>query len=136
MEFLLKSAADIERLEVEAVTERLQYVAKALPLIKSALGGRTALIGFAGLAVDAGQLHDGRRRRQRIHQSQGPVLLGPATLRAAAGEAHAAVAGFLHLQIEAGADAVQIFDSLGGVLSDGDFARRLGALDRSRLSAR
>ena len=48
MEFLLESAADIDRLEVEAVTERLQYVAKALPLVKSALGGRTALIGFAG----------------------------------------------------------------------------------------
>src|SRR5882762_9017923 len=30
MEFLIESAADIERLEVEAVTERLQYVAKAL----------------------------------------------------------------------------------------------------------
>src|SRR3974377_18448 len=40
MEFLLKSSRDIERLEVGAVTERLQYVAKALPLIKSALGGR------------------------------------------------------------------------------------------------
>jgi len=32
-----------------------------------------------------------------------------------------AVANFLHLQIDAGADAVQIFDSLGGVLSDADF---------------
>src|SRR6266404_1207476 len=48
MEFLLNAAADIERLEVEAVTTRLQYVAKALPLVKSALDGRTALIGFAG----------------------------------------------------------------------------------------
>src|SRR5208337_524239 len=48
MEFLLKSAADVERLKVGAVTERLQYVAKALPLIKSALNGRAALIGFAG----------------------------------------------------------------------------------------
>ncbi|HVX56823.1 MAG TPA: uroporphyrinogen decarboxylase family protein, partial [Candidatus Saccharimonadales bacterium] len=48
MEFLLKSAADIDRLDVEAVTERLQYVAQALPMIKSALGGHTALIGFAG----------------------------------------------------------------------------------------
>src|SRR5882757_10984465 len=48
MEFVLNSAADIDRLEVEAVTERLQYVAKALPLIKSSLAGRTALIGFAG----------------------------------------------------------------------------------------
>src|SRR5262249_31105118 len=44
MEFLLKSAADIERLEVQSVTERLQYIAKTLPLIKSGLGGRTALI--------------------------------------------------------------------------------------------
>ena len=32
-----------------------------------------------------------------------------------------AVANFLNLQIDAGADAVQIFDSLGGVLSDADF---------------
>src|ERR1035438_416791 len=37
-----------------------------------------------------------------------------------------AVAGFLQLQIDAGADAVQIFDSLGGVLSDGDFAAASG----------
>ena len=48
MEFLLNSRADIDRLEVEAVTERLQYVARALTMIKSGLGGRTALIGFAG----------------------------------------------------------------------------------------
>src|SRR5438477_2477282 len=40
MEFLLKSAEDIERLDVEAVTERLQYVGKALALIKSALEDR------------------------------------------------------------------------------------------------
>src|SRR4051812_28633062 len=32
-----------------------------------------------------------------------------------------AISNFLHLQIDAGADAVQIFDSLGGVLSDADF---------------
>src|SRR5436309_9642901 len=40
MEFLLNTAADIERLDVSAVTTRLQYVAKALPLVKSALVGR------------------------------------------------------------------------------------------------
>src|SRR5262249_24108079 len=34
MEFLLKTDADVDRLEVEAVTERLDYVRKALPLIK------------------------------------------------------------------------------------------------------
>src|SRR5437899_1819790 len=33
MEFLVESSADVERLEVPAVTERLQYVAKTLPLV-------------------------------------------------------------------------------------------------------
>src|SRR5678815_4424105 len=37
MDFLLESATDIARLQVDAVTERLQYVANALRLIKSAL---------------------------------------------------------------------------------------------------
>ncbi len=37
-----------------------------------------------------------------------------------------AVSDFLQLQIDAGADAVQIFDSLGGVLSEADFAAASG----------
>ena len=41
MDFHISSAADIDRLEVGAVQERLQYVAKALPMIKQALAGRT-----------------------------------------------------------------------------------------------
>src|SRR5207244_8718185 len=48
MEFLLKTQADVDRLNVEAVTQRLDYVRRALPLIKSALDGRTPLLGFAG----------------------------------------------------------------------------------------
>jgi uroporphyrinogen-III decarboxylase len=83
MEFLLNSAADIDRLEVEAVTERLQYVAKALPLIKTALGADR----LCRVAVDTGELHDRGRRRQGIHQGQGAVLLRPAALRAITGEA-------------------------------------------------
>src|SRR6266404_543281 len=48
MEFLIQSASDIERLEPEKVTERLQYMGQALRLAKSALGSSTALLGFAG----------------------------------------------------------------------------------------
>src|ERR1044071_2154338 len=44
-EFLLNDEKDIDRLEVGAVSERLQYVPKALALTKSALGDKTALIG-------------------------------------------------------------------------------------------
>src|SRR5437667_1498008 len=48
MDFVLKSAADIDRLDCSAVASRLQYVAKALPLIRTELGEKTAMLGFAG----------------------------------------------------------------------------------------
>ena len=48
MEFALRSAEDIRRLDHRHAVERLQYVADALTLIKPALGGRAALLGFAG----------------------------------------------------------------------------------------
>src|SRR5262249_2995440 len=48
MEFAVRSSADIARLSVERVSERLNYVDKALRLLRQELGDRTALIGFAG----------------------------------------------------------------------------------------
>ena len=126
MEFLLNSAADVDRLQVEAVTERLQYVAKALPLIKSALGGRTALIGFAGspwtlanFMVEGGGVKEYTKAKALFYSD--PPLFARLMEKLTQ-----AVTNFLQLQIDAGADAVQIFDSLGGVLSDGDFARASG----------
>ncbi len=123
MEFLLESAADVDRLEVGAVVERLQYVAKALPLIKCALDGRTALIGFAGspwtlanFMIEGGGVRE-YRKAKALFYSDRPLfarLLERLTQ---------AVTSFLQLQIDAGADAVQVFDSLGGVLSVGDFGR-------------
>ncbi len=122
MEFLLKSARDIDRLQVGAVTERLQYVARALPQIKSALNGRTALIGFAGspwtlanFMMEGGGVREYTRAKALFYAD--PPLF--ARLLEKLTEA---VSAFLQLQIEAGADAVQIFDSLGGVLSEGEFA--------------
>jgi uroporphyrinogen decarboxylase len=126
MEFLLKSAADVDRLEVAAVTERLQYVAKALPLIKSALNGRTALIGFAGspwtlanFMVEGGGVKEYTKAKALYYSD-------PALFTRLLEKLTQAVTNFLQLQIDAGADAVQVFDSLGGVLSDGDFARASG----------
>jgi uroporphyrinogen decarboxylase len=122
MEFLLDSAADVDRLDVGAVTERLDYVARALPLIKSALAGRTALIGFAGspwtlanFMVEGGGVKDYTKAKALFHSD-------PRLFNRLMEKLTDAVARFLQLQIDAGVDAVQIFDSLGGVLSDGDFA--------------
>jgi uroporphyrinogen decarboxylase len=126
LEFLLKSAADFERLEVAAVTERLQYAAKALKLIKPALGGRTALIGFAGSPWTlANFMIEGAGVREYA-KAKALFYSDPPLFARLLEKLTQAVSSFLQLQIDAGADAVQIFDSLGGVLSDGDFARASG----------
>jgi uroporphyrinogen decarboxylase len=126
MDFLLCSAADIDRLEIKAVTERLQYVAEALKLIKPALTGRTALIGFAGspwtlanFMVEGGGVKDYSKAKALFYSDQKLFsrLLEKLT---------AAVTNFLQLQIDAGAEAVQIFDSLGGLLSESAFAAASG----------
>lgn len=126
MAFLVKSAGDVDKLEVERVNERLQYVARALPLIKSELGGRTALIGFAGspwtlanFMVQGGGVREYTKAKALFYSEPGLFARLMEKLTAA-------VTGFLKLQIEAGADAVQIFDSLGGVLSDGHYAEASG----------
>jgi uroporphyrinogen decarboxylase len=122
MEFLLKSPADIDRLEVHRVNERLQYVANALPLIRSDLGDRTALIGFAGspwtlanFMIEGGGVKEYSKAKSLFYSD-------PKTFERLMQKLTEAVASFLQLQIDAGVDAVQIFDSLGGVLSDSSYA--------------
>jgi uroporphyrinogen decarboxylase len=122
MEFTLDSAADIDRLDEGAVTERLQYVAQALPQIKTALGGRTALLGFAGspwtlanFMLEGAGVAEYTKAKALFHSE-------PRVFDRLLEKLTRAVTDFLQLQIDAGVDAVQIFDSLGGVLSAGTFA--------------
>jgi len=116
MEFALRSAADIERLEPEAVVERLQYVAAALPMIKNALGLRTALLGFAGSPWTLANfmLEGGSAKEHTIAKRL--FFTEPQLFRVLAQKLTRAVTAFLQLQIDSGVDAVQIFDSLAGVL--------------------
>jgi uroporphyrinogen decarboxylase len=121
MDFLLQSKADIDRLEVSAVTERLQYVARALPLIKAALGDRTALIGFAGspwtlanFMIEGGGIGEYTKAKALFHSE-------PRLFSRLMDKLTRAITRYLQLQIDAGADALQIFDSLGGALGDGDY---------------
>ena len=122
MDFMLRSAADMERLNIDGLAERLQYVAEAIPLIKTALGGRTALLGFAGspwtlanFMMEGGGVREYTRAKALFYAD-------PALFSRLFGKLAKAVTQFLQLQINAGVDAVQIFDSLGGILADNLYA--------------
>ena len=114
MDFHLRDAAGVARLTTDAVTERLQYVAAALPLIKNALGNRTALLGFAGSPWTlANFMLEGGSAKQH---TKGYELFRAdrALFDSLCEKLVDAVTIFLQMQIDAGVDAVQIFDSHGG----------------------
>ena len=101
--------------------ERLRYVFDAVTSIRSALNGRVPLIGFSGspwtlacYMVEGGGSDDYRLVKSLMYSR--PDLVH----RMLAVNADA-VALYLNTQIEAGAQAVMIFDSWGGVLADGAF---------------
>jgi uroporphyrinogen decarboxylase len=117
MEFLIQSSADVTRLDVKAVPERLAYTGKALARLKQELAGQTALIGFAGspwtlanFMIEGGGVKEYSKAKQLMHNDLGmfEALMDKLTR---------AVTLFLQHQIDSGADAVQIFDSLGGLLA-------------------
>lgn len=122
MEFGLRAEA-IDRLETNAVRERLDYVSKALPLIKQALGDRTALLGFAGSPWTLANfmLEGGSAKK---HTKGYELFLQDRKLfNALCEKLTDAITTFLKMQIEAGVDAIQIFDSHGGFAPANDFDR-------------
>ena len=116
----LREEADVARLEVPDM-ERLRYVFDAVASIRRALDGRVPLIGFAGspwtlacYMVEGAGSDDYRKVKGMLYSR--PDLMH----RILAVNADA-VARYLNLQIEAGAQAVMIFDSWGGILADAAF---------------
>ena len=121
MDFAIRTEADIARLSVERVVERLSYVDKALRLLRKELGEQTALIGFSGspwtlatFMMEGGSAEHYRRAHGLFLKHQGAYITLMEKLTAA-------VTAYLRMQIEAGVDAIQIFDSHGGQLPYKEF---------------
>jgi len=102
---------------------KLRYVFDAVRSIREALKGRVPLIGFSGspwtlacYMVEGAGSDDYRLVKTMLYSR--PDLMH----RILAVNADA-VATYLNTQIDAGAQAVMIFDSWGGVLADGAFQR-------------
>jgi uroporphyrinogen decarboxylase len=134
MEFPLRDASDIARLSVEAIEDKLQYVTDALRLIKPQLAGRTALLGFAGspwtlanFMLDGGSSKNHERALRLLREDR-------ALLTSLLEKLTVAVTRFLRAQINAGVDAVQIFDSHGGLLPDDLFEAGSGEWMRRIIS--
>ena len=116
----VRSAIDVENLQVE-VTDKLKYVADAIKVIQQRLGGSIPLIGFAGAPftvmsylVEGGSSKDFKLTKLILHNQ--PQLAHRLLAKIAR-----VTADYLNLQIAAGVNAVQIFDSWAQALAWDDY---------------
>ena len=118
----LQSEADIAALQVPDMA-KLRYVFDAVSSIRRALNGRVPLIGFAGspftlacYMVEGGGSKEFRQIKTLLYRR-------PDLLHRILNITAQAVTAYLNEQIAAGAQAVQIFDTWGGLLSDAAFPK-------------
>ncbi len=117
----IRTTADVERLRRFEPRQELGMVLEAIRLVRRELNGRVPLIGFAGApftlasyAIEGGHSTHFAHVKALMYQE-------PAAWHRLAGLLAEVVAEYLAAQVEAGAQAVQLFDSWVGALGESDY---------------
>jgi uroporphyrinogen decarboxylase len=117
---VVRDEAAVAALQVPDM-DKLRYVFDAVTSIRRALNGRVPLIGFSGspwtlacYMVEGGGSDDYRQVKSLMY-ARPDLMHRMLDINAQA------VTAYLNTQIDAGAQAVMVFDSWGGVLADGAF---------------
>ena len=104
----------------DAIPERLAYVGDTLRLLRRELGDAHALLGFGGspwtlacYMVEGGSSEDFAAIKSLFYTDR-------AAFDALMEHLTAALIAYFQMQIRAGADAIQIFDSWGGIVPGHD----------------
>ena len=116
----LRTEADVMALQVPDMAS-LDYVFKAVTQIRTEINGRVPLIGFSGSPWTlACYMVEGQGSRE-FHTIKKMLYARPDLMHRILDINATAVAQYLNAQIDAGAQAVMIFDSWGGALADGAY---------------
>ena len=119
------SAQEIDRLAEVEPAESLTFVFEAVRIARSALSPQVPLIGFSGAPFTlASYLLEGGSSRSFLRTKQ-LMHTDPGAWKALMEKLVRALVKHLNKQIEAGADAVQIFDSWVGCLAPADYREQV-----------
>jgi uroporphyrinogen decarboxylase len=117
----IRDAQALERLRTTGVVERLDYVLKAVKATKEKLAGRVPLIGFSGSPWTLATYMVEGRGSKNFDIVKSFIYNEPAAAHRLLQTLAETVVEYLNAKIRAGCDAVQIFDTWGGILSPSDF---------------
>jgi uroporphyrinogen decarboxylase len=116
----VKGAADLDRLSVFDPAEKTPFVAETVRLARAQLG-ETPLIGFAGAPFTTATYAIEGKTSKRFARTKALLYREPAVAHRLLGLIAEATRGYLLAQVEAGAQAIQLFDSWVGVVSPADW---------------
>lgn len=117
----LRSSSDIARLAVPDPNVELRFVMDALKLTRERLAGKVPLIGFSGSPWTLASYMVEGHGSKNFRYIKELIYRSPKDAHALLEKLAHAVAKYLSAQIAAGAQAVQIFDTWGGILSQDAF---------------
>ncbi|MCC5865760.1 MAG: uroporphyrinogen decarboxylase [Wenzhouxiangella sp.] len=113
----LRSVDDIEALPMPDPNQETGYVMDAVRLIRASLPAGTPLIGFAGSPWTVATYMIEGRGSKDFARAKKLLLAEPVAAQQLMNHLADATAAYLAAQVEAGADALMVFDSWGGALS-------------------
>src|SRR5688572_26486753 len=117
----IDSEADIDRLKTFEPREALSHVLEAIVLVQRELAGRVPLIGFAGAPFTLASYAIEGGHSNNFAKTKALMYGHPDAWHRLCEKFATIVADYLVAQVEAGVDAVQVFDSWVGTLNAADY---------------
>jgi uroporphyrinogen decarboxylase len=117
----IRTAEDIKQLPIPDPESELRYVIDAVRLIKTNLQGRVPLIGFSGSPWTLATYMVEGKSSKSFQKVKSLMFEQPQLMHQMLDKLAQSVASYLNAQIAAGADAVMVFDTWGGMLSHDDY---------------
>ena len=119
----VRTKAEIGKLAAPDVDDTLGYVFDAVRLIRRELDGEVPLIGFAGSPWTVGTYMVEGGSSREFPTIKGLAAEDPATLEHMLDVVATTTTHYLNAQIEAGAQAIMVFDTWGAALPPDDYRR-------------
>ena len=117
----IRSAADVDRLRTFEPRDAMSHVLETIRLLRRELDGRVPLIGFGGApftlasyAIEGGPSSSYTRTKAFMYSQ-------PRAWHQLCDHLATVIAEYMRAQVEAGAQAIQIFDSWAGALGQSDY---------------
>ncbi|NVJ67550.1 MAG: uroporphyrinogen decarboxylase [Gammaproteobacteria bacterium] len=117
----VRNLSEIKALPIPDPNQELKYVTDAVSTIRKALDGQVPLIGFSGSPWTLATYMVEGASTKNFSLVKGLMYQDPKAMHALLDKLADSIIVYLNAQVEAGAQALMIFDTWGGVLTPADY---------------